>query len=206
MAEALGVILCGGRALRMGGADKGFCEIGGRALLDHVIERLGPQVSGLVLNANGDPARFSRCSLPVVADGVAGFPGPLAGVLAGMDRAAERGVGRIVTAAWDTPFFPRDLAARLAAAAEEEGVPLAMAVTPEKGRLARHPTFGLWDVGLRDDLRAALAAGVRKVVAWTEPRGCARAVFPVGPFDPFFNVNAPEDLEIAARIWREHRP
>jgi molybdopterin-guanine dinucleotide biosynthesis protein A len=206
MAETPGVILCGGRSLRMGGADKGFCEIGGRALLDHVIERLGPQVSALALNANGDPARFSRFALPVVADGAPGFPGPLAGVLAGMDWAAARGAARIVTAAWDTPFFPRDLARRLAAAAEEEGTPLAMAATREDGRLARHPVFGLWDVGLREDLRAALAAGVRKVVAWTGPIGCARAVFAAEPFDPFFNVNAPEDLETAARIWREHRP
>ncbi|MGM0585210.1 MAG: molybdenum cofactor guanylyltransferase MobA [Pseudomonadota bacterium] len=201
----VGVILAGGLGTRMGGGDKGLLEVGGRPLLAHVIARLGAQVEAMALNANGDAGRFSGFGLEVIADAIPDRPGPLAGVLAGMDWAAARGAERVVSAAWDTPFFPRDLVARLEAGAEAEGVPLAMAMTPDPERgLARHPTFGLWDVSLREDLRAALDGGLRKVVAWTEPKGCARVVFGAEPFDPFFNVNTPEDLEEAERLWRTH--
>jgi molybdopterin-guanine dinucleotide biosynthesis protein A len=183
-----GVILAGGRATRMGGGDKGLLPLAGRPLLARVIERLRPQVDVLALNANGDPARFAGFGLPVLPDSVAGHPGPLAGVLAGMDWAAGQGADAIVTAAADTPFFPLDLVARLRAT----GAPLAMAVTPGEAGPDRHPTFGLWPVALRDDLRAALAGGVRKVVAWTGPHGCANALFPEA--QAFFNVNTPDDL------------
>jgi molybdopterin-guanine dinucleotide biosynthesis protein A len=197
----LGVILAGGRATRMGGGDKCLLEAGARSLLAHVIERLGPQVDGLILNANGDPARFGGFGLPVVADGIAGYAGPLAGVLAGMEAAQARGAARIVTAAGDTPFFPRDLVARLDAAARQAGAPLACAATPDAdGRLWDHPTFGLWPAALAADLRAAVEGGLRKVVDWTARHGCARATFGAGPPDPFFNVNTPEDLAIAARL------
>lgn len=212
MAEAmtapLGVILAGGRATRMGGGDKGLLTLGrdgvgagaagGRTILDEVIARLGPQVSGMALNANGDPARFAGLGLAVLPDSVDGFAGPLAGVLAGMDWAAGRGASHVVTVAADTPFFPCDLVPRLQLAAEAGGRPIALAATPDPQRgLARHPTFGLWPVGLRDDLRAALADGVRKVVAWTDRHGTALAEFPVDRGDPFFNVNTPQDLERA---------
>ena len=197
----LGVILAGGRATRMGGGDKCLIEIGGRTLLDHVIDRLAPQVDGLILNANGDPARFAAWSLPVVADTLPGFAGPLAGVLAGMEAAAAEGASHIVTAAADTPFFPEDLAVRLGAAAAAEHVPLACAATPEAGgRLLRHPTFGLWPTALAGDLRGALEGGLRKVVLWTDPHGCAVVPFPPGPPDPFFNVNTPEDRAEAERF------
>ncbi len=197
----IGVILAGGRATRMGGGDKCLLEAGGRSLLSHVIARLGPQVDGLILNANGDPARFAAYALPVVADGFEGYAGPLAGVLAGMEAAQARGAARIVTAAADTPFFPLDLAVRLDAAARGAGAPLACAATPDAtGRLWDHPTFGLWDAALAGDLRAALEGGLRKVVDWTARHGCARAAFGAGPPDPFFNVNTPEDLAIAARL------
>lgn len=195
-----GVILAGGRASRMGGGDKGLLAVGGRPILARVIERLRPQVDLIGLNANGDPARFAPFGLPVFADSVAGHPGPLAGVLAGMDWAARQGAEAIVTAAADTPFFPRDLTPRLRAAAAEAGVPLAMAATPGDAGVDPHPTFGLWSVALRDDLRAALAGGVRKVVAWTEPRGCARAFF--ADAAAFFNVNTPADL-LQARAMAE---
>ena len=203
----LGVILAGGRATRMGGGDKCLLQAGGRSLLAHAIDRLRPQVDGLILNANGDPARFAGFGLPVVADSVAGFAGPLAGVLAGMEAAAARGASHIVTVAGDTPFFPGDLAARLRDAAQAEGKPLACAAAPEGGRLWDHPTFGLWPVALAADLRAALEGGVRKVVLWTGRHGCARAVFDPGPpdgsgIDPFFNVNTPADLTEADRIAR----
>ncbi|PTX57466.1 molybdenum cofactor guanylyltransferase [Litoreibacter ponti] len=192
MKQPAGVILAGGQSRRMGGGDKGLLRLGGETLLERVIARLEPQVAELALNANGDASRFD-VNLPVVADSVAEFPGPLAGVLAGLDWAAERGHTHIVTAAADTPFFPCDLVPRLMLAAEEAPIALAATPDPERG-MARHPTFGLWPVALRDDLRAALADGVRKVVAWTDRHGTAMARFEAEPFDPFFNVNTPEDM------------
>lgn len=185
-----GIILAGGQARRMGGGDKGLLAIGDRTMLDHVIERLAPQVAELALNANGDETRFAEFGLPVLADPVAGNAGPLAGVLAGLDWAAGREVANIVTAAADTPFLPTDLVTRLLDAAVDQGRQIALASTAT----GLHPTFGLWPVALRDDLRSALSEGVRKVVDWTERHGAARAEFPVREFDPFFNVNTPEDL------------
>jgi molybdopterin-guanine dinucleotide biosynthesis protein A len=195
-----GVILAGGLSRRMGGGDKCLAPLGGRPILAHVIGRLRPQVSALALNANGDPARFAAFGLKVLPDGVPGFAGPLAGVLAGMDWAAARGVGLVATAAADTPFFPRDLVVVLAAAMAREATPLAVAMTedPERGH-SPHPTFGLWSVALREDLRAALGGGTRKVVDWTARHGVAGATFRGGPA-PFFNVNAPADLERAAAM------
>jgi molybdopterin-guanine dinucleotide biosynthesis protein A len=187
----LGLILAGGRATRMGGGDKGLLRLGGRTLLERVVDRVSPQVEGLALNANGDPARFARFGLPVLADPLPGFPGPLAGVLAGLDWAAAQGADDVVSVAADTPFFPPDLVPRLLMARDGAAVPIALAATPGP---ERHPTFGLWPVALRDDLRAALEGGLRKVVDWTDRHGAASAVFPVGGYDPFFNVNTPEDL------------
>lgn len=190
MTQPFGVILAGGLATRMGGGDKGLLPLGRSTILGHVIDRLAPQVGALALNANGDPARFRHLGLPVLPDSVEGHAGPLAGVLAGLDWATSRGADRIVTAAADTPFFPADLVPRLLLAAETGGRPIALART-ETGR---HPTFGLWPVSLRDDLRAALAGGLRKVVLWTDRHGAATADFPTVGLDPFFNVNTPEDL------------
>lgn len=189
----LGVILAGGRAARMGGGDKGLLPLGGTTLLDHVIGRLGPQVGALALNANGDPARFARFALPVLPDSVPGHPGPLAGVLAGLDWAAGQGAEYIVTAAADTPFLPGDLVERLRLAARDEGSAIAIAAT-ESGP---QPTFGLWPVALRDDLRAALAGGLRKVTDWSDRHRAATARFSDAAGDPFFNVNTPEDLACA---------
>lgn len=197
-----GVILAGGRATRMGGGDKGLRMLGDRRLIDHVIARLGPQCGPLALNANGDPARFADLGLPVLPDSVAEFPGPLAGVLAGLDWAATLGATQIVTAAADTPFFPADLVARLRAAAGPSG--LALAATPgDGGRLLRQPTFGLWPVALRDDLRAALSEGLRKIVIWTDRHAAGTATFAADPFDPFFNVNTPEDIAAAENLLRQ---
>ena len=159
----------------------------------------------MALNANGDPARFDAFGLPVIADTVEGFVGPLGGVLAGMRWAAARGHSHIVTAAADTPFFPLDLAERMSAAAREEGQPIALAATndPKRG-LSEHPTFGLWPVALADNLEEALTVGqMRKVIVWTSRHGAARAVFGEGHF-PFFNVNTPEDLAEAEQIATEH--
>ncbi|PXW79555.1 molybdenum cofactor guanylyltransferase [Ruegeria sp. P4] len=212
MTQPLGVILAGGLATRMGGGDKGLLSLGGESLLSRVIDRLSPQVAGLALNANGDAARFAGLGLPVVADTIEGFAGPLAGVLAGLDWAAEQGAEAIVTAAADTPFFPHDLVARLVAASEGQSHPLVLATTPKsgdevlksggKGRVNRHPTFGLWPVALRADLRAALTGGLRKVVLWTDQHGGREALFEAEPFDPFFNVNTPDDLARAEGLLR----
>ncbi len=196
MTEVLGVILAGGHATRMGGGDKCLKRVAGARLIDHVIARLQPQVAGLALNANGDPGRFAEFGLPVLPDTVADQPGPLAGVLAGLDWAAAQGAGAIVTAAGDTPFFPRDLVARLQAAAGPSG--LALAASPDgTGRMQRHPVFGLWPVALREDLRRALAGGLRKMVLWADGHGAATAVFDSQPFDPFFNINTPGDVAAA---------
>lgn len=206
MTRPLGVILAGGQATRMGGGDKGLLPLGEDTLLDHVIDRLSPQVDAIALNANGDPARFDAFGLPVVPDSIDGFPGPLAGVLAGLDWAAKKGAETIVTVAADTPFFPTDLVAHLQDVADGMDHPLVLAATPRgqektksmsKSGLIRHPTFGLWPVALRDDLRAALEEGISKVVIWTERHGGREAVFPTDAGDPFFNVNTPEDLETA---------
>jgi molybdenum cofactor guanylyltransferase len=201
MTKPLGVILAGGRATRMGGGDKGLRKVGGQRLMDHVITRLGPQCLGLAINANGDPARFDDFGLPVLPDSLPDQPGPLAGVLAGLDWAALQGAAAIVTAAADTPFFPVDLVARLQAAAGPSG--LCIAGSPdETGRVQRHPTFGLWPVALRDDLRAAVTGGMRKVVTWTDAHNAGLARFGSDPFDPFFNINTPEDILRAERLMR----
>jgi len=202
--DILGVVLAGGLSSRMGGGDKGLLELGGQTLLARVIGRLAPQVGALALNANGDAARLKGYGLPVVADSVECHPGPLAGVLAGLDWAAGEGAKAIVTAAADTPFFPRDLVRRLCAAAAQDGAPIALAATPDPERgTVRHPTFGLWPVALRDDLRAALAAGVRKVVVWTDRHGAVTVLFDAAPFDPFFNVNTPDDMARAKQLLAE---
>lgn len=201
MKQPFGVILAGGRATRMGGGDKGLLPLGNGTLLGYVIDRLDPQVDGLALNANGDPARFQHLGLPVLADSIEGFAGPLAGVLAGLDWAAAHGADTIVTAAADTPFFPADLVPQLLLASEGMEHPLVLAATPDAKRGAiRHPTFGLWPVALREDLRAGLKAGLRKVVLWTEKHHGREAVFPTSHFDPFFNVNTPEDLAAAEAL------
>ncbi len=195
-----GVILAGGR----GCGAKASLRLGGVALVDRVIARLAPQVAALAVNANGDPAGFARTGLPVLADSVPGYPGPLAGVLAALDWAAGQGAAHVVTVAGDMPFLPCDLVARLAAAGA--GHAPVLAAIPRgaadarsiMGDLIRQPVCGLWPVRLRDDLRAALAAGQRKVAPWADRHGARVAVFdPAGGVDPFFNVNTPDDLRAA---------
>ena len=145
------------------------------------------------------PCKISQ--LAVASDSITGFAGPLAGVLAGLDWAAEQEADTIVTAAADTPFFPADLVPQLLLASEGMEKPLVLAATPDEKRgLVRHPTFGLWPVALRDDLRAALLGGMRKVVLWTEAHGGREAQFSAPAFDPFFNVNTPQDLAQAEAL------
>ena len=205
----VGCILAGGLARRMGGCDKPLLPLGGKVLLAHMIEALKPQAGTLVLNANGDPGRFAGFGLPVAADPVEGFAGPLAGVLAGM-RWAETNAPEatyIVSAAADTPFFPRDLVARLRAPlGEEPGISIAAC----GGK--RHSVFGLWPVALADDLAEWLADPEnRKVLVWVERHRNVAVDFPPHEgHDPFFNINTPEDLAEAERMLagtsRQHQP
>ena len=193
------VVLAGGLGRRMGGGDKPMREIGGRTILDHVIERLEPQCDGLVLNANGDPARFARFGLPVVADTIEGYPGPLAGILAALEwTAANRpGVEWVVSAAGDCPFLPRDLVARLQQARSAEGADLAVAASGGQA----HPVIGLWKVTLREELRHALVEDdLRKIDRWTARYRLATVTWPAEPVDPFFNANTVDDLAEAERL------
>ena len=195
----LGVLLAGGLARRMGGGDKPLRTLRGRTLLERVVARLKSQCDGLILNANGDPARFAPLGLPVVPDDVPGFAGPLAGILAALDWAAANrpDLAIVVSAAADSPFLPRDLVSRLHAAREAAGTPLACA---ESGGQA-HPVNALWPVSLRNDLRRALVdEGVRKIDRWTARHGIALASWPAAPVDPFFNANTPEDIVAAERL------
>lgn len=185
----------------MGGGDKGLELIGDRPMLSHIIDRLRPQLDRLALNANGDPARFAAFGLPVVADGSPNFPGPLAGILAGMDWGGTLpACTHVVSIAGDTPFFPRDLVKRLAARSNS---PRSISVASSNHR--RHPVFALWPIDLRDDLSLFLQSGNGKVSAFLDQHATVDVEFPLAKgrdvtFDPFFNVNTPGDLDEAQRI------
>jgi len=199
----LGLVLAGGLARRMGGGDKVRIRIGGRTILERVLTRLRPQCSAIILNANGDRGRFADTGLPVVADGVPGFVGPLAGILAGLDWAAAHApdVADVLSVPGDCPFLPADLAAHLEAARQATGRPLACARSGDW----RHPVVALWPVALRADLRKALVEeGLHKIEAFTARYGVALAEWASTPIDPFFNVNAPEDAAAAERIAARH--
>ncbi len=209
-----GVLMAGGQSRRMGGGDKCLRPLAGKPILAHAIGRVRAQVGPLVLNANGDPARFAAFGLPVVADVVGDFAGPLAGVLTGLEWAAERGSAQgpaqgskctwLASFATDAPFLPEDLVARLLAAVEADGADMACAAS--QGR--DHPVFGLWPLRLRHELRQAMVEeGIRKVDFWTARYRMTRVDFalvetPAGPLDPFFNANRPEDLAEAERLAR----
>jgi molybdopterin-guanine dinucleotide biosynthesis protein A len=194
-----GVLLAGGLARRMGGGDKPMRQIAGRTILARVIARLRPQCDGLILNANGDPARFAAFGLPVIPDSVADFPGPLAGILAALDWAAANRpeVSWILSAAADCPFLPRDLVARLYRALADENAQLAVAASDGQS----HPVIGLWSVGLREELRHALVVeDVRKIDRWTARYRLATVTWPVDELDPFFNANTVDDIAAAERL------
>ena len=183
----------------MGGGDKPMRTIGGRTILDRVIARLKPQCDGLILNANGDPARFAAFGLPVIADTVADFPGPLAGILAALDWTATSrpDVEWILSAAADCPFLPRDLVARLHRARIAEGAQLAVAASNGQS----HPVIGLWSVSLREELRHALVVeDIRKIDRWTARYRLATVTWPAEPLDPFFNANTMDDIAEAERL------
>lgn len=201
--STLGLVLAGGRARRMGGGDKAHIRIGGATILQRVLACIGPQCAGLLINANGDQARFADTGLPVVADSVPDFAGPLAGILAGLDFAAAHApdIEWLLSVPGDCPFLPNDLVARLHAARATAGTPLSCARSGEW----RHPVVALWRVELRDDLRRALIEeNLRRIEAWTARHGIAIADWPVEPIDPFFNVNTPEDAARAEALAAQY--
>ena len=197
--KIVGLLLAGGQSRRMGGGDKALRVIGGVSLLERVIERMRPQVETLVLNANGDPARFAGFGLPVVPDSVPDYAGPLAGLLAGLDWTAEHrpDCAYVVSVATDAPFLPRDLVSRLVRGMENSAADLACAASGGQP----HPVIGLWPMRLREDLRRAVAdETIRKVDVWTARHRLTIVPFPSEPLDPFFNANRPEDLMTAAAL------
>jgi molybdopterin-guanine dinucleotide biosynthesis protein A len=201
--ETLGLILAGGLARRMGGGDKTRIRIGGRTIFDRVLERFAPQCRSVILNANGDLTRFADTALPVVADSVPDFAGPLAGILAGLDWASAHAphIEYLASVPGDCPFVPHDLVARLHEARSAAGTPLACARSGDW----RHPAAALWPVRLREDLRRALVdEDLHKIEIWTGRHGVAIAEWPTVPVDPFFNVNTPEDVAEAERIAAQY--
>jgi molybdenum cofactor guanylyltransferase len=194
-----GLLLAGGLARRMGGGDKPMRQIAGRTILDRVIARLKPQCDGLVLNANGDATRFASFGLPVIADSIENFPGPLAGILAGLDWLADHrpDVSWMLSAAADCPFLPRDLVERLHRARAQQDAQLAVAASGGQS----HPVIGLWSVGLREELRHALVVeDIRKIDRWTARYKLATVSWPIEPLDPFFNANTLDDIAEAERL------
>jgi len=194
--DVLGVLLAGGQARRMGGGDKALKVLAGRPLIAHVIARAAPQTAGLLINANGDPKRFAAFDLPVVADSVGGFAGPLAGILTALEwTAAHRGDCRwVVSLPTDSPFLPEDLVARLLAERQAQDAELAVAASGGRS----HPVVGLWPVDLAPALRHALTEeDIRKIDRWTARFRLAEVTWPTEPIDPFFNANRPDDLAAA---------
>jgi molybdopterin-guanine dinucleotide biosynthesis protein A len=197
----LGLILDGGLARRMGGVDKGLVPLAGRPMLAHAIDRLRPQVATLALSANGDPARFEAFDLAVVPDDPPGSAGPLAGVIAGLEHCARSAPDLTHAASLpvDTPFAPSDFVARLHEARRASGAEIAVAVSGARA----HHVAALWPAALAGDLRRALMEeGMRKVESVLQRFRVALVEWPDAPFDPFFNVNTPEDLARAEAILR----
>lgn len=201
--QIVGVVLAGGLSRRMGGGDKGLEVLGPATLLHEVVRRVRPQVEMLVLNANGDPARFAALGLPVVPDTIDGYVGPLAGVLAAMRWASRNAPAatHVLSVSNDAPFLPQDLAERLESALR--GGDARIALARSAGEL--HPVIGLWSIDLAGDLEATLRSGARKVRAWAARHGAVSVDFPllrVGDqaVDPFFNANTPAELAEARRL------
>jgi molybdopterin-guanine dinucleotide biosynthesis protein A len=199
----VGVLLAGGQARRMGGGDKCLRELAGRRLIDILIERVRPQVSNLIINANGDPKRFEGQGLEIVADTIEGYAGPLAGVLTGLEWATKNvpDVSWVASFATDAPFIPKNMVLRLSQAINDNDADMACAMTNDR----THPVFALWPVKLMQELRHAMVEEeMRKIDQWTSRYKITHVDFPSEPVDPFFNVNRPEDLALAESIFKEN--
>lgn len=194
----LGVVLAGGLSRRMEGQEKALMKIGGKPLITHVADRFSRQVPQVLINANGDPDRYDFLGLPVQADTVAGFAGPLAGVLAAMRWAQENSnATHIVTAAADTPFFPDDYVDQMMNSVQMDTVEIVIARSNDRN----HPVFALWPVRLADDLEHFLTVEKEnKVMLFADRYSVSTVTFEARDIDPFFNVNTPADLEQAEVI------
>jgi molybdopterin-guanine dinucleotide biosynthesis protein A len=200
-ARVVGVVLAGGLSRRMGGGDKPLRMLGGRPILERIIDRVRPQVDALALNANGDPERFEVTGMDVIADTLDGHPGPLAGVLAGLEwaRTHHPEAEWLATFPGDAPFLPKNLVARLMQSVTRTKADMACAASDGRA----HPVVGLWPVRLADDLRHAMVDDdIRKVDRWTKRFNLLQVEFAAEPVDPFFNANSPEDIERAERLLR----
>jgi molybdopterin-guanine dinucleotide biosynthesis protein A len=203
--KAVGIVLAGGLSTRMGNVDKCLLELDTKTLLLHAVDRLKLQVAQVAINTNSDADAYQQNGVPVLRDSFEGYAGPLAGVLTGMEWAHSIGASHVITVAADTPFFPDDLINKMQDALAIGSGQIAIAEScGGEGKYFNHPTFGLWPVDLRDDLRVALTDGVRKVMQWAKPHGVVNVAFNAKPFDPFFNVNTPEDFVTATRLLKEH--
>jgi molybdopterin-guanine dinucleotide biosynthesis protein A len=200
----LGVILAGGLSRRMGGNDKALLSLAGQPLVEHAAERLMTQCASVILNANIDPSLFARMLLPVVPDSIPDHPGPLAGILAALEWGVihRPDIAWVVSAPADTPFIPRDLVLKLHEAQQESRTPIACAASDSQPHFA----VGLWPISLRHNLRYSLVEkGTRSIKDWMNRHGHAEVSWPVEPFDPFFNINTPEDLRHAETLAHQER-
>ena len=201
MMDIPGIILAGGLSRRMGGGDKGLLMLGKTSIIERVIDKVSPQVGSLAININGDSSRFPDYKLPIVPDSIKGYLGPLSGILAGMEWAFKNGNRYIATVAADTPFLPDDFIKRLHALVKSKNLNIGIAASRilSTDDVFMHPTFGIWEVGLKDDLRDALANDTRKIMFWAKKFKLDYYYFDTSDklSDPFFNINTPDDLEKA---------
>ena len=201
MIDIPGIILAGGLSRRMGGGDKGLLMLGKTTLIERVIDKISPQVGSLAININGDSSRFPDYKLPIISDSIKGYLGPLSGILAGMEWAFKNGNRYIATVAADTPFLPDDLIKRLHAMVKSKNLNIGIAASRilSGDDVFIHPTFGIWEVALKDDLRDALANDTRKIMFWAKKFKLDYYYFDTSDklSDPFFNINTPDDLEEA---------
>ena len=201
MIDIPGIILAGGLSRRMGGGDKGLLMLGKTTIIERVIDKILPQVGSLAININGDSSRFPDYKLPIISDSIKGYLGPLSGILAGMEWAFKNGNRYIATVAADTPFLPDDLIKRLHAMVKSKNLNIGIAASRilSGDDVFIHPTFGIWEVALKDDLRDALAYATRKIMFWAKKFKLDYYYFDTSDklSDPFFNINTPDDLEEA---------
>tara|TARA_A100001011_G_scaffold334915_1_gene363541 strand:+ start:558 stop:1190 length:633 start_codon:yes stop_codon:yes gene_type:complete len=201
MMDIPGIILAGGLSRRMGGGDKGLLMLGKTSIIERVIDKVSPQVGSLAININGDSSRFPDYKLPIIPDSIKGYLGPLSGILAGMEWAFKNGNRYIATVAADTPFLPDDFIKRLHAMVKSKNLNIGIAASRvlSTDDVFMHPTFGIWEVGLKDDLRNALANDTRKIMFWAKKFKLDYYYFDTSDklSDPFFNINTPDDLEKA---------
>ena len=201
MIDIPGIILAGGLSRRMGGGDKGLLMLGETSIIERVIDKILPQVGSLAININGDSSRFPDYKLPIIPDSIKGYLGPLSGILAGMEWAFKNGNRYIATVAADTPFLPDDLIKRLHAMVKSKNLNIGIAASRilTVDDVFIHPTIGIWEVALKDDLRDALANDTRKIMFWAKKFKLDYYYFDTSDklSDPFFNINTPDDLEEA---------